>query len=155
MHEAVMRLTAGETVDAIVMAAAVADYTPAAGASGAKLKKRDRGLVLELQRTPDVLADLGARRGGGPKPILIGFAAETQDVIDHAQEKLIAKQVDLIVANDVTAPGAGFGTETNAAHLVSADGVEPVSLRSKRDLARIILDRIDARLAARTAAVPS
>ena len=155
MHETVMRLTAGEAVDAIVMAAAVADYTPAAGMSAAKLKKGGRELMLELRRTPDVLADLGARRGGGSKPILIGFAAETQDVIDHAREKLSAKQVDLIVANDVTAPGAGFGTETNAAHLVSADGVEPVSLRSKRDLARIILDRIDARLAARTPAGPA
>ena len=94
-------------------------------------------------------------RGAEGTPILVGFAAETNDTVRHAREKLTAKRVDLIVANDVTAPGAGFGTETNAAHLVSTDGVEPVSLRSKRDLARIILDRIDTRLAARAPVVPS
>ena len=155
MHETVTRLAADGAVDAIVMAAAVGDYTPAAGASPGKLKKRDDELVLALRRTPDVLADLGARRGSGRKPVLVGFAAETDNTIHNAREKLIAKRVDLIVANDVTAAGAGFGTETNAAHLVSADGVEPVSLRSKRDLAHLILDRIDTRLLARASAVPS
>ena len=155
MHETVTRLAADGAVDAIVMAAAVGDYTPAAGVSPGKLKKRDDELVLALRRTPDVLADLGARRGSGRKPVLVGFAAETDNTIHNAREKLIAKRVDLIVANDVTAAGAGFGTETNAAHLVSADGVEPVSLRSKRDLARLILDRIDTRLLARASAVPS
>ena len=137
------------------MAAAVADYAPAAGASTGKLKKRDDEFVLTLCRTPDVLADLGARRAGGRKPILVGFAAETENTVQHAREKLAAKRVDLIVANDVTVPGAGFGTDTNAAHLVSASGVEPVSLRSKRDLARIILDRIETCLAAPSPAVPS
>ncbi len=155
MHETVTRLAADGAVDAIVMAAAVGDYMPAAGASPGKLKKRDDELVLALRRTPDVLADLGARRGSGRKPVLVGFAAETDNTIHNAREKLIAKRVDLIVANDVTAAGAGFGMETNAAHLVSADGVEPVSLRSKRDLARLILDRIDTRLLARASAVPS
>ena len=155
MHASVMRLTADGSLDAVVMAAAVADYTPAEGTSASKLKKRDDELVLALRRTPDVLAELGARRGAEGTPILVGFAAETNDTVRHAREKLTAKRVDLIVANDVTAPGAGFGTETNAAHLVSTDGVEPVSLRSKRDLARIILDRIDTRLAARAPVVPS
>ena len=155
MHASVMRLTADGSVDAVVMAAAVADYTPVEGTSPSKLKKRDDELVLALRRTSDVLAELGARRGAANTPVLVGFAAETDDTIRHAREKLTAKRVDLIVANDVTAPGAGFGTETNAAHLVSAGGVEPVSLRSKRDLAGIILDRIDARLAARAPVVPS
>ena len=155
MHAAVMRLTADGTVDAVVMAAAVADYTPAGGAADAKLKKTDDDLVLALRRTPDILADLGARRGGGTTPLLVGFAAETEDAVAHAREKLTAKRADLIVANDVTAPGAGFGGETNAAHLVSTDGVEPVTLRPKRDLARLLLDRIDARLTARAPVAPS
>ena len=155
MHAAVMRLTADGTVDAVVMAAAVADYTPAGGASDAKLKKTDDDLELALRRTPDILADLGARRGSGTTPLLVGFAAETEDTVAHAREKLTAKRADLIVANDVTAPGAGFGGETNAAHLVSTDGVEPVTLRPKRDLARLLLDRIDARLTARAPVAPS
>ncbi len=155
MHAAVMRFTADGTVDAVVMAAAVADYTPAGGAADAKLKKTDDDLVLALRRTPDILADLGARRGGGTTPLLVGFAAETEDAVAHAREKLTAKRADLIVANDVTAPGAGFGGETNAAHLVSTDGVEPVTLRPKRDLARLLLDRIDARLTARAPVAPS
>ncbi len=155
MHAAVMRLTADGAVDAVVMAAAVADYTPAGGAADAKLKKTDDDLVLALRRTPDILADLGARRGGGTTPLLVGFAAETEDAVAHAREKLTAKRADLIVANDVTAPGAGFGGETNAAHLVSTDGVEPVTLRPKRDLARLLLDRIDARLTARAPVAPS
>ena len=155
MHAAVMRLTADGTVDAVVMAAAVADYTPAGGASDAKLKKTDDDLELALRRTPDILADLGARRGSGTPPLLVGFAAETEDTVAHAREKLTAKRADLIVANDVTAPGAGFGGETNAAHLVSTDGVEPVTLRPKRDLARLLLDRIDARLTARAPVAPS
>ena len=155
MHAAVMRLTADGAVDAVVMAAAVADYTPAGGAADAKLKKTDDDLVLALRRTPDILADLGARRGGGTTPLLVGFAAETEDAVAHAREKLTAKRADLIVANDVTAPGAGFRDETNAAHLVSTDGVEPVTLRPKRDLARLLLDRIDARLTARAPVAPS
>ena len=155
MHAAVLRLTGEGAVDAVVMAAAVADYTPAGGAAGAKLKKTNDDLVLALRRTPDILADLGARRGSGTTPLLIGFAAETGDAVARAREKLTAKGVDLIVANDVTVPGAGFGGDTNAANLVSADGVEPVSLRPKRDLARLLLDRIDARLTAPAPVAPS
>ncbi len=155
MHAAVMRLTSDGAVDAVVMTAAVADYTPAGGAAGAKLKKTNDDLVLALRRTPDILADLGARRGSGTKPLLVGFAAETGDAVAHAREKLTAKRVDFIVANDVTVAGAGFGGETNAAHVVSAGGVEPVSLRPKRDLARLLLDRIDERLTAPTPVAPT
>ena len=130
----------------VVMAAAVADYTPAAGAQPAKIRKSDDDLALTLRRTPDVLAELGARRGDAVKPVLVGFAAETGDAVEGARTKLSRKRVDLIVANDVTEPGAGFGVDTNVATLVSAAGEEPVSRRSKRDLARVILDRIEARL---------
>ena len=150
MHVAVVKLALDEEVDAVVMAAAVADYTPAAGAQAAKIRKTDDDMVLALRRTPDVLADLGARRGDAPVPVLVGFAAETGDAVERARAKLARKRVDLVVANDVTEPGAGFAVDTNAATLVSAAGVEPVSRRSKRDLARVILDRIEARLGVRS-----
>ena len=146
MHAEVVGRAFGGEVDAVVMAAAVADYTPAAGAQRAKIRKSDDELVLALRRTPDVLAELGARRGDAATPVLVGFAAETGDAAERAREKLTRKQVDLIVANDVTEPGAGFAVDTNVATLVSADGTEPISRRSKRDLARVILDWIEARL---------
>ncbi len=146
MHAEVMRLVTAEDLDAVVMAAAVADYTPAAGRQEAKIRKTDGDLALPLRRTTDVLAALGAWRGDAATPVLVGFAAETGDAIERARGKLVRKRVDLIVANDVTAPGAGFGVDTNVAALVSAAGVEPVPRRAKRDLARVILDRVEARL---------
>lgn len=155
MHAAVLRLAfdgAVDAVDAVVMAAAVADYTPAEGVQSSKIRKTDDDLRLTLRRTPDVLASLAARRGDAPAPVLVGFAAETGDPVERARAKLTGKRVDLIVANDVTEPGAGFAVDTNVAALVSAEGVEPVSRRSKRDLARVILDRIEARMAARDGA---
>ena len=150
MHAEVMRLAFDGEVDAVVMAAAVADYTPAAGPRTSKIRKADDDLVLALRRTPDVLADLGARRGDAPGPVLVGFAAETGDAVERARAKLARKRVDLVVANDVTEPGAGFAVDTNVATLVSDAGVEPVSRRSKRDLARVILERIEARLGSRS-----
>lgn len=150
MHAEVVRLAFDGAVDAVVMAAAVADYTPAAGSQAAKIRKADADLVVSLRRTTDVLADLGARRGDAPRPVLVGFAAETGDAVERARAKLVRKRVDLVVANDVTEPGAGFAVETNVATLVSDAGVEPVSRRSKRDLARVVLDRIEARLDSRS-----
>ena len=150
MHAEVVRLAFDGAVDAVVMAAAVADYTPAAGPQAAKIRKADADLVVSLRRTTDVLADLGARRGDAPRPVLVGFAAETGDAVERARAKLVRKRVDLVVANDVTEPGAGFAVETNVATLVSDAGVEPVSRRSKRDLARVVLDRIEARLDSRS-----
>ena len=150
MHAEVVRLAFDGAVDAVVMAAAVADYTPAAGPQAAKIRKADPDLVVALRRTTDVLADLGARRGDAPRPVLVGFAAETGDAVERARAKLVRKRVDLVVANDVTEPGAGFAVETNVATLVSDAGVEPVSRRSKRDLARVVLDRIEARLDSRS-----
>lgn len=148
MHAEVVRLAFEGDVDAVVMAAAVADYTPAEGARSAKIRKSDGEMALRLRRTPDVLAELGARRGDADRPVLVGFAAETGDAVEGARAKLVRKRVDLVVANDVTEPGAGFAADTNVATLVSAAGAEPISRRSKRDLARVVLDWVDARLGA-------
>jgi phosphopantothenoylcysteine decarboxylase/phosphopantothenate--cysteine ligase len=139
--------------DAVIMAAAVADYTPAAGADAQKIAKTDGGVTLTLVRTQDILAELGRTRGDAARPVLVGFAAETHDVIAKAQAKLARKDVDLIVANDVSRRDAGFDVETNAGAFVSRDGVEDVPLQSKREMAGRILDRVQALLQA-TAAVP-
>src|SRR3954468_7062953 len=136
--------------DAVVMAAAVADYTPARVADE-KIAKTDGPLTLTLVRTPDILASLGHARGDAAMPVLVGFAAETGDPRPRARQKLASKQVDLIVANDVSRDGAGFDAETNAAVLVSADGETELPLQLKTDLAGKILDRIEQMLARVTA----
>lgn len=140
MHAEVIRRASN--VDLVVMAAAVADYTPEK-AEPQKIAKGQGPMTLTLTRTIDILADLGRRRqaSGGDRPVLIGFAAETRDLLVHAREKLRSKNVDLIVANDVLAPDAGFSVETNAVTLVGADGEQPLPLQSKADVARAILDR--------------
>jgi phosphopantothenoylcysteine decarboxylase/phosphopantothenate--cysteine ligase len=135
--------------DAVVMAAAVADYTPQAGAAPRKIGKADGPLTLTFVRTPDILADLGQARGGGAAPILVGFAAETGDPRPRARQKLASKQVDLIVANDVSRGDAGFETETNAAFLISADGEVELPLQLKTELASKILDRVEQLLTSR------
>jgi phosphopantothenoylcysteine decarboxylase / phosphopantothenate---cysteine ligase len=147
MHAAMMRL-AGDA-DVVVMAAAVADYTPARSASE-KIAKTEGPMTLSLERTRDILADLGRlpSRAAGV-PVLVGFAAETSDPVTKAREKRARKQVDLIVANDVSQPGAGFDVETNAVTLVSADAAEQVPLQSKAGVASVILDRVEQILAAR------
>ena len=146
MHEAVMRAAA--EVDVVVMAAAVADYTPSAVASG-KLAKGAAPLTLTLERTRDILADLGARRAarGGATPVLVGFAAETDDVVSRAREKRVRKLVDLIVANDVSRPGQGFDVDTNAVTIIGEDGEEAVPLQAKRSVAAVIVDRVERLLA--------
>ena len=149
MHAAVIERAGA--ADAVIMAAAVADYTPAGGAAGTKIEKGG-ALTLTLERTPDILADLGARRGGGRRPVLIGFAAQTGDPLVAAAKKLTAKGVDLIVANDVAAPGSGFDVETNQITLVSGDGVEALPLLSKREAAGHVLDRAERLLASGTPA---
>jgi phosphopantothenoylcysteine decarboxylase/phosphopantothenate--cysteine ligase len=131
--------------DVVVMAAAVADYAPAVVAES-KIEKGGP-LRIDLERTPDILAELGARRAGGHRPVLVGFAAQTGAVEDAARRKLETKGVDLIVANDITEPGAGFDVETNRVALVSHDGIERLPLMSKREVAGVVLDRIEARLA--------
>ncbi len=126
--------------DAVIQAAAVADYRPAEQADR-KIKKQDGGeLVLRLVENPDVARAVGEKKR--PGQILVGFAAETDHVREHAAEKLRKKNLDMIVANDVTQPGAGFGVDTNIAALITAEGIEERPLQSKRALAEDILDRV-------------
>jgi phosphopantothenoylcysteine decarboxylase / phosphopantothenate---cysteine ligase len=141
--------THAKGADAVVMAAAVADYMPEGGAAGAKVPKTDGPLTLTLVRTPDILAELGRVRSGSGKPLLIGFAAETGDPRPRARQKLASKQVDLIVANDVSRADAGFDAERNAAIFISADGEVEYPLQPKTELASKILDRVEAMLIAR------
>jgi phosphopantothenoylcysteine decarboxylase/phosphopantothenate--cysteine ligase len=148
MHAAITERAAA--MDAIVMAAAVADYTAVSGPASQKINKTSDSdsWTLTLTKTRDILADLGRSRGAALRPVLVGFAAETQDVVAKARAKLKAKQVDLIVANDVSRTDAGFEVDSNAATLVSADGLEELPLQSKRALAGRILDRVSTLLSA-------
>ena len=150
MGEAVLQHSHG--ADLVVMAAAVADYTPAAGAAPAKVPRENETLTLQLRKTADILAELGRRRGEDNAPVLVGFAAETGEVEPRARQKLAAKSVDLIVANDVSRPDRGFDVDMNAATLFSMTGEERLPLQSKRDMARAILDRAEALLQSRVAA---
>lgn len=141
MHAAVMDRAAGQ--DAVIMSAAVADYTPASPAV-TKVKKGEGPLTITLNRTRDILADVGKLPSRKQRmPVLVGFAAETTDVIVYAQSKLQQKGADLIVANDVSRSDAGFDVETNAVSLVSAAGVEEVPLQAKSAVAARILDRVE------------
>lgn len=126
--------------DVVVMTAAVADFRPVHSAVG-KIKK-DKGIPeIVLEPTPDILAALGAHK---PKnQVLVGFAAETDNVVDNARGKLQRKNLDLVVANDVSAPGVGFGHNTNAVTIVCADGSEShVELADKHTIATAVLDSV-------------
>ena len=148
MHEAI--IAAASAADVVIMAAAVADYAPAAPASE-KVAKSDGPMTLTLNRTKDILGDLGARRAAaGAGPVLVGFAAETDDVRRKARDKRVRKGVDLIVANDVSQPDRGFDVETNAVTIVSDQGEESISLQSKDRVAGAILDRVEGVLRSRT-----
>jgi phosphopantothenoylcysteine decarboxylase/phosphopantothenate--cysteine ligase len=144
MRDAVVSAAAG--ADVVVMAAAVADFSPAGGARAGKIEKSG-GLAVEFERTPDILTELGAIRGDAARPLLVGFAAQTGDPVASARRKLAEKKADLIVANDVSAEGAGFDVETNIVTIVGADGAEDRPLMSKDSVAREILDRAHALLA--------
>lgn len=122
--------------DALIMAAAVADYQPRSVAE-AKIKKETPSLTLELVRTPDILSEV---KGNFLK---VGFAAESQDVIENARQKLEKKKLGLIVANDITDAGSGFGTDTNKVTLIDRNGeAEKLPLMTKREVADKILDRV-------------
>jgi phosphopantothenoylcysteine decarboxylase / phosphopantothenate---cysteine ligase len=123
--------------DAVIMTAAVADYR-ARTPSDSKLKKRGEVLTLELIRNPDILAEVGAARAG-KRPVLVGFAMETHDVVASARRKLVAKKCDLVVANEAA---VGFGRDDTQATLVAPEGDEPLPPMRKRELADRILDRI-------------
>ncbi len=133
-------LALADGADVVVMAAAVADFRPASVASS-KLRKTDGIPDLVLEPTPDILAALGRRRTEGQ--VLVGFAAETEDVVRRAAEKLARKGVDLIVANDVTAPDVGFDHDTNAVTILGADGATTeVALTGKVAVAHAVFDRV-------------
>ena len=139
MHTAVMAHAARAAI--IVMAAAVADYTPRRRAGG-KLEKTDAPLSLDLERTPDILANLGAAKTAAG-PVLVGFAAEAGDPVRRGREKLERKHADMIVANDISRSDAGFDADANAVTLVTATGDEPIALAPKAQIAGVILDRAE------------
>lgn len=131
---------AAPTADVIVMAAAVADFRPV-HAADQKIKKAGGAPQVVLEPTVDIIAGLGAKKRDGQ--ILVGFAAETHNLADYARDKLQRKNLDLIVANDVSAPGVGFEHETNAVSIFDVEGGEQrVALQSKSQIADIVLDRI-------------
>jgi phosphopantothenoylcysteine decarboxylase/phosphopantothenate--cysteine ligase len=145
MHQAVMARAPG--ADVVVMAAAVADFRPK-GVAAQKLKKGDGVPEVVLEPTVDILAALGRTKPAGQ--IVVGFAAETEKVEEHAAMKLAAKRVDLIVANDVSMPDAGFAVDTNRAVLLDADGgVDTTPLLSKAALAGVVWDRVSQMLHSR------
>jgi phosphopantothenoylcysteine decarboxylase/phosphopantothenate--cysteine ligase len=147
MHAAV--LGRAPDADVVVMAAAVANYTPLETAAQKISDDADR-LSLDLARTRDILADLATWRAGRGKPLLVGFAAETQDVVARARAKRLRKGIDLIVANDVSRSDAGFESDTNAVTLVDEEGETAVALASKTAVAGTILDHVQ-RLRSRAA----
>ena len=142
MREAVV--SRATSADVVVMAAAVADYAPVRAQE--KLAKDADEMVLRMARTPDILSELGERRARGELggAVLVGFAAETSDVLQRAREKRRRKQVDLIVANDVSQADRGFDVDQNAVTLLTAEDEQEVTLRSKAEVARAILDRVEA-----------
>jgi phosphopantothenoylcysteine decarboxylase / phosphopantothenate---cysteine ligase len=136
-------LDRADGMDVVVMAAAVADYTPAERAPR-KVQKSGDTLTLVLNRTPDILGDLGRRRlKTGHGPLLVGFAAETDDLVARATAKREQKHADLIVANDVSRADAGFDVDTNAVTIVGGGGAETLPLQSKARVAAEVLDRIE------------
>lgn len=137
MFDAVMDRLPETTI--LIGAAAVADYRPVERAAH-KAKKRGEAISLTLEPTPDILAEAGGRKGDR---LLVGFAAETRDLLENAREKLRKKNLDLVVANDVTEAGAGFAVETNRVTILGRDGgVEALPLLSKIEAAHRILDRV-------------
>lgn len=135
-----------DSADIIVMAAAVADYRPKV-VSEDKVKKHDGDLVLELERTTDILAELGKRRKEGKNregQFICGFSMETKDLIENSKAKLEKKNCDMIIANNLKEKGAGFGHDTNKVTIITKESVDELELMSKQDVAGAILDRIAA-----------
>jgi phosphopantothenoylcysteine decarboxylase / phosphopantothenate---cysteine ligase len=129
--------------DVLIKAAAPLDFRPKTVASQ-KIKKAKAGSSLDLEPTPDILQELGARKDG---KVLVGFAAETEDLAKNARAKLKAKNLDLIVVNPVGGPDSGFASDTNRASIIDADGaVQDIPLMSKSQMAEAILDRVTALL---------
>jgi phosphopantothenoylcysteine decarboxylase/phosphopantothenate--cysteine ligase len=147
-----MRDAIGREVGAagiVFMAAAVADYRPAR-VSPQKIKKGPGGISLELERTVDILAEIARRPR---RPLLVGFAAETERVIENARRKLAEKRLDMVVANDVAGAETGFESDTNEVVIVTPGGEERIPLASKDEIADGILDHVR-KLRGRKAAAP-
>jgi len=152
MHAAV--LVAANRADVVIMAAAVADYTVADPALQ-KISKTDGPVTLVLQRTPDILAELVRlpSRAASGSPVLVGFAAETGDALTKGRAKRTRKQIDLIVANDVSEPGAGFDVPTNEVTIIGEADEQHVPMQDKHRVAQVILDRVETLLARGTRTV--
>jgi phosphopantothenoylcysteine decarboxylase/phosphopantothenate--cysteine ligase len=128
------------SADVVIMAAAVADFRPVLSVEG-KMKKHQGVPTITLEPTPDILALLGSSKPA--HQVLVGFAAETENLVDNARGKLERKNLDLIVANDVSAPGVGFAHDTNAVTILSASGeMKSVALANKRTIATAVLDSV-------------
>ncbi|MEG0486111.1 MAG: phosphopantothenoylcysteine decarboxylase, partial [Oscillospiraceae bacterium] len=129
--------------DIIVKAAAVADYTPETTAEN-KIKKSDEDLSFKVKRTKDILAYLGEHKT--KSQFLCGFSMETENLVENSRKKLVNKNLDMIVANNLKTAGAGFGTDTNAVTIISASSAEELPLMSKEKVAKEIADRIIKRI---------
>ena len=132
-----------DRTDIVIMAAAVSDFTPATRAEG-KIHKEQAALTVEFARTVDILAELGRRRR--PDQFLCGFCMETAALIERASHKLIAKNLDMIVANDLTAPGCGFAVDTNGVTILTRDGSRSLDVADKLDIAMEIVRDIAGRV---------
>lgn len=138
MLEAVME--AYDKMDVVIKAAAVADYRPRDVADQKIKKKTDDALTVVMDKNPDILKELGARKA---HQVLVGFAAETQNLLDNAREKIVKKNLDMIVANDVTAAGAGFNTDTNIVKFLYPSGeVRSLEQMAKTEVANLLLDAV-------------
>ncbi len=137
MFEAVTAASAEQ--DVIIKSAAVADYRPKVVGTE-KTKKKDGDMAIELERTDDILAWLGAHRR--PGQFLCGFSMETQNMLENSQAKLERKNIDMIVANNLKVAGAGFGTDTNVVTIITKDGIEGLEMMTKAEVAHRLLDRI-------------
>ncbi len=136
-----------DQADVVIKSAAPSDYAPVEY-SEQKIKKKDEELVIRLKKNPDIAVELGKIKGN---KILVGFAAETNDLVENAVIKIKKKNLDYIVANDVKAEGAGFGTDTNIVKIIDAAGnIDDIPIMKKIDLADIILDKISNKLGERT-----
>lgn len=139
MRDAVMKRMKKATV--VIKAAAVADYRPASR-SASKIKKKDGPMALSLERNPDIIAEAGRVKG---KRVLVGFAMETENLVENAKRKLKSKNMDLIVGNDLNSPDTGFRADTNIVKIIDRSGrIESLPLLDKREVADRILDRIKA-----------
>jgi phosphopantothenoylcysteine decarboxylase/phosphopantothenate--cysteine ligase len=140
-------LAAADTADALIMAAAVADFRPRTAAEHKIKKAGSAGLTIELAQNPDILLDVKAHREETSYPrIVVGFAAESEHAVEHGREKLIRKGLDMLVVNDITASDAGFDVDTNRVILLTTDSAEPLDLMSKANVSEAIIARVAALL---------